>query len=483
MLDVPLLSGSPRPVRRRPAPLRIVVADPAQRAEYRRIRREVFVREQGIFTADDRDRVDEDPRTVVLVALDPAGEVLGGVRVAPVPEGRDIGWWSGSRLAVRRGARRAGGIGSALVREACSTIAGLGVLRFDATVQLGAAVLFDHLGWQRVGTTTVQGVPHLLMQWPIDRVQRLVTGTKSALGSVLEPFGRALPSGAAGDPEAAGRPRPLLGGEGFVGDDASPVPGSDLVAACDAILPAMVDRDPEWAGWCGVLVNVHDVAAMGAEPVGLLDAIGARTVREARRVAEGIAEASRAWAVPVLGGHTQFGVDPSLSVTAIGRTARPVPGGGGRPGHDLHLTADLHGAWRPGYEGRQWDSSSTRTPEALQDLAGTVRRARPAAAKDVSMGGIIGTAGMLAEASGTGAVLDVAAVPAPGAAAHGDWLTCFPGFGMLTADPRGASRMGSRFAPTARIGTLDDRPGVRLRWPDGVETTALDAAVTGLGTA
>lgn len=43
--------------------------------------------------------------------------------------------------------------------------------------------------------------------------------------------------------------------------------------------------------------------------------------------------------------------------------------------------------------------------------------------------------------------------------------------------------MASRFATTARIGTLDDRPGVRLRWPDGVETTALDAAVTGLGTA
>ena len=143
MLDVPLLSGPPRPALRRPAPLRIVVADSAQRAEYLRIRREVFVREQGIFTADDRDRVDEDPRTVVLVALGPEGEVLGGVRVAPVPEGRDIGWWSGSRLAVRRGARRAGGIGSALVLAAVTDAREHG-LRLTATCWFARGWLERH---------------------------------------------------------------------------------------------------------------------------------------------------------------------------------------------------------------------------------------------------------------------------------------------------------------------------------------------------
>ena len=48
------------------------------------------------------------------------------------------------------------------------------------------------------------------------------------------------------------------------------------------------------------------------------------------------------------------------------------------------------------------------------------RAARPAAAKDVSMAGIAGTLGMLAEASGCGAVLDVAAVPRP---AEASWAT------------------------------------------------------------
>ena len=50
------------------------------------------------------------------------------------------------------------------------------------------------------------------------------------------------------------------------------MPGSDLMAACDAIIPSMVERDPEWAGWCSALVNLNDLAAMGAAPVGLLDA-------------------------------------------------------------------------------------------------------------------------------------------------------------------------------------------------------------------
>ena len=91
---------------------------------------------------------------------------------------------------------------------------------------------------------------------------------------------------------------------GFVGDDGAPVPGSDVIAACDAILPAMVERDPEWAGWCGVLVNVNDLAAMGARPVGLLDAVGARDASFAARVLRGLRAAADAYGVPVLGGHT-----------------------------------------------------------------------------------------------------------------------------------------------------------------------------------
>jgi AIR synthase-related protein len=278
---------------------------------------------------------------------------------------------------------------------------------------------------------------------------------------------------------------------GFVGDDGVPVPGSDLVAACDAIVPSMVERDPEWAGWCSVLVNVNDLAAMGAAPVGLLDALAARDASFAARILSGLRKASAAYGVPVLGGHTQLGVPAALSVTALGRSPDPVPGGGGKPGHEVRLTVDLGGGWRPGYTGRQWDSTTHRSPAELRALLRWVAAARPAAAKDVSMAGIAGTLGMLAEASGCGAVLDVADVPRPASEGHvtmGDWLTCFPGFGMVTADVPGRSVPAPDPAASAVCGRLTDGRsaggrGVRLRWPDGEETQVIDDAVTGLGTA
>jgi len=90
---------------------------------------------------------------------------------------------------------------------------------------------------------------------------------------------------------------------------------------------------------------------------------------------------------------------------------------------------------------------------------------------------------MLAEASGCAAVLDVAAVPKPPEASMGDWLTCFPGFAMLTADAPDAPPLPAGPAASARCGRLTDGEGVGLRWPDGEITAALDGPVTGMGTA
>jgi len=486
--------------RRRTAPFDIAPApDAASLAAYHGLRRHVFVDEQGLFDHDDRDDHDDDPRTVVLLARDRSGAVLGGVRLHPAdPGGPDLGWWYGSRLAVAPASRNGGGgllrepgsppftrteaaypVGPALVRAACGYAEAAGVLRFEATVQAAAERMFRRLGWVTVRPVMVAGRAHALMRWPAGRIAAAVAATKAPLGPLV--------SGLAGAP-------------GFVGDDGAPVPGSDLVAACDAIVPSMVERDPEWAGWCAVLVNVNDLCAMGAVPVGLLDALGARDASFAARVLAGLRRGAAAYGVPVLGGHTQLGVPAALSVTALGRVpggtgagpGGPVPGGGGRPGHQVRLTVDLGGQWRPGYPGRQWDSTSHRSPADLRTMVRCLAdtspgafagRARPAAAKDVSMAGIAGTLGMLAEASGCGAVLDVARVPRPAGATMGDWLTCFPGFGLVTAAEPGSPPLAAGPAVSAGCGTLTAGRGVRLRWPDGVETTAIAGTVTGLGPA
>lgn len=475
MIDVIELLGGPAPApaqrieprrqRQSPPPYIVLGADAGQRRAYERLRRNEFVERQGLFARSDLDDCDSDPDTRVLVAVDPAGTVIGGVRIhAGCPGGSLIGFWQGSRLVcTRQSGRQRAEVGAALVRAACAVALESGALRFDAVVQARHERFFRALGWEFVRTVPFAGRPHVRMRWPVDRFQPLITSFKQTISPLV---GSLLPQ------------------DRWRGDDAYPISGSELVTCVDAITPSMVAQDPEWAGWCGVLVTAHDIAAMGAAPVAALDALGAANVSHAQRVIAGIRAASEAFDLPVVGGHTQLGVPAALAMTGIGRTADPIPAAGGRPGDALSVTVDLSGGWRPGYHGRQWDSTSDKGRAELTAMLRTVAVHRPRAAKDVSMAGIVGTAGMLAEASGTGVELEVAAIPRPAGAQLADWLTCFPGYGVISADSPDRTPIEAPGAASARCGALTHEPGVRLRWPDGEITVAItDSHVTGLGPA
>ncbi|MFO7251226.1 MAG: AIR synthase, partial [Actinomycetes bacterium] len=66
--DILLLLGDDATLARQPAFRIEQAADAAAHAAYRRLRRKVFVDEQGLFHGHDLDDRDDDPRTVVLVA-------------------------------------------------------------------------------------------------------------------------------------------------------------------------------------------------------------------------------------------------------------------------------------------------------------------------------------------------------------------------------------------------------------------------------
>lgn len=484
MVDlVSLLGGPPAPTRlpaRRPAaggipfdgeppPFLVRRAEDSPRLlhQYRALRQQAFVEDQQLFQGHDLDDHDRHERTLVLVACDRAGAVLGGVRLYPAHEDSGLGWWRGGRLVCRGDGDRSGAargeVGRALVLAACATAEQEGALRFDASVQEERERFFAGLGWQRVRPVIEAGRAHVLMRWPIERLGRAALESKAPLAALVGPL------------------RP--GGDGFAGDDAAPLPGTDVLVCTDAILPSIVERDPEWAGWCALLVNANDLAAMGATREGATNALAAPDSAHAARIMRGLSAGSRAFGLPLLGGHTQVGVPAALSVTALGRSAAPVRGGGGRPGDELTLTADLSGAWRPGYAGSQWDSTSTRTREEIDTMLDWVAQAQPRAAKDVSMAGICGTLGMLAEASGVGAELRVQDIPRPAGARLDEWITCFPGFAMLTCDRQGAELPPAAPARSARCGRLVAGQSVQLLWPDGERTTALTGPVTGIGPA
>src|SRR5262249_4780624 len=96
-------------------------------------------------------------------------------------------------------------------------------------------------------------------------------------------------------------------------------------------------------GWRAAAVNLSDLAASGAEPVGLIVTFGAPGGTELDDVLElysGIAETG----VPVLGGDTTRASEVVLSVTALGPADR-IPGrAGAQPGDAVVVTGPLGGA-------------------------------------------------------------------------------------------------------------------------------------------
>jgi len=127
--------------------------------------------------------------------------------------------------------------------------------------------------------------------------------------------------------------------------DAAQVDG--LVVTQDALVENVHFR-LDWLswrdlGWRAAAVNLSDLAASGADPLGLVVTLGApgeTRVEDVLELYEGIAETD----VAVVGGDTTKAESVVLSVTALGRAER-VPGrAGARPGDLLVVTGALGGA-------------------------------------------------------------------------------------------------------------------------------------------
>jgi len=115
---------------------------------------------------------------------------------------------------------------------------------------------------------------------------------------------------------------------------------------------------PELVGGRAVRVSVSDLAAVAAEPVGVLVALNVPGSGEpdlAERVGAGCLIAATALGAPLIGGDLSRGGSAlALDVTALGLVERPLLRSGARPGDELWVTGQLGaaaaavGAWRGG---------------------------------------------------------------------------------------------------------------------------------------
>ncbi len=171
-------------------------------------------------------------------------------------------------------------------------------------------------------------------------------------------------------------------------------------------------QDPADVAWKLVASNLSDLAAKGAEPIGVL--LGYMLGHNDARFVAGLEQALSHYHVPLLGGDTFAAAgNQVLGLTALGRaTHRPVPSrAGARPGDALYITGPL-GAAMMGLEALRAGSGNTSDycrPEALI-AEGQALAPHVSAMMDISDGLLLDAARM-ARASGVTMAIDSAAVP------------------------------------------------------------------------
>ena len=149
---------------------------------------------------------------------------------------------------------------------------------------------------------------------------------------------------------AALRNLPLHSGAGELFDDCAQlqVGGETLILTHDSMAEGIhfrSDADMADVAWKLVASNLSDLAAKGAEPLGVL--LGHSLGGDDQRFIDGLGEALREFATSLLGGDTIRADGPrTFGLTAIGRaTHTPVPmRNGARPGDAVYVTGTIGAA-------------------------------------------------------------------------------------------------------------------------------------------
>ncbi|HEX7445819.1 MAG TPA: methanogenesis marker 2 protein [Methanothrix sp.] len=234
------------------------------------------------------------------------------------------------------------------------------------------------------------------------------------------------------------------------GEDAAVIDDGEevMLLAADGIWSKLMEVDPEWAGYCSVLVNVHDIAAMGGWPVAMVDVLSVGNPEIAKMVLMGMKKGIEKFNVPIIGGHLHPDTPYSaLDVAILGKAKKNavILSSTAKEGELIIAAADMDGRVHPKFT-INFDSTSFKDRKTLLMQVGSMKelgeRGLVRAGKDISNPGLLGTLGMLLETSNVGGVVDVEAIPVPEGLDLASWLKMYPGMGFIvTAKPEDAEKV------------------------------------------
>ncbi len=279
------------------------------------------------------------------------------------------------------------------------------------------------------------------------------------------------------------------------GEDAAVIDDGEevMLLAADGIWSKLMEVDPEWAGYCSVLVNVHDIAAMGGWPVAMVDVLSVGNPEIATKVLLGMKKGIEKFNVPIIGGHLHPDTPYSaLDVAILGKAKKNavILSSTAKEGELIIAAADMDGRPHPKFT-INFDSTSFKDRKTLLMQLGSMQELGEMglvrAGKDISNPGLLGTLGMLLETSNVGAIVDVEAIPVPAGLDLQSWLKMYPGMGfVVTAKPENAKKVLEVFQRrglTARViglVTADRRLIIRKGREEAVLFDLTRECVTGI---
>lgn len=234
------------------------------------------------------------------------------------------------------------------------------------------------------------------------------------------------------------------------GEDAAVIDFGDkaLLLAADGIWSKLMKADPFWAGYCSVLVNIHDIAAMGGEPIAMVNVFSVSSKQICKAVSQGMNEAVKKFDVPIVGGHIHPDTpydSIDVAILGIARKDSVIYSHTAQIDDDILIGIDLDGRVHPSFH-INWDSTTHKDTQTLKKQLKSMQVLGEAhlvnAGKDISNPGTIGSLGMILEVSGVGAIVDLGKIPRPKNLELEQWLKMYPGMGFIvTARPENSAEV------------------------------------------
>ena len=228
------------------------------------------------------------------------------------------------------------------------------------------------------------------------------------------------------------------------GDDASAIDIGDnqvVLLAADGIWGDLMNVDPYWAGYCAVLVNVNDIAAMGGKPIAMVNIMAVDNDEIYDEILSGIVDGCRKFNVPMVGGHLHPDAEyNSLDVAIAGIASKDslITSSGANVGDKVLVAIDTDGRQYPGIP-LNWDTTYEKDAKLVQDQIKIMQKIAeehlPSAGKDISNPGTLGTLEMLLESSGVGASVELEKIPRNENVDWDMWLRAYPGAAFVMTAP------------------------------------------------